>query len=348
MPTIDELRMLQALPLDMKIRRTQQRIKEWVNYYGENGVYVSFSGGKDSTILLHLVRELYPNVEAVFSDTGLEYPEIRAFVKTFGNVTMVRPKMRFDEVIKQYGYPLIGKEVAEAIFEGRRAILQGKETAKLRKVLGTLPPKKDGTPTRYNYSKYEPLLHVDFLIGSKCCNVMKKHPMKQFEKKAKKQPIIATMADESLLRQTNWCRSGCNAFESNRPRSAPMSFWTEQDVLTYIKENNIKIASVYGDIVYDKNGAKYSETLCDCGGKLCTTGCQRTGCVFCGYGASLEKKGEGRFERLKKTHPRQYKYCMEGGEYSDNGLWVPNKQGLGMKHVIDEVNKLYGKDFIRY
>lgn len=45
MPTKDELRQLQALPLDLKIARTQQRIREWVRHYGIDGVYISFSGG---------------------------------------------------------------------------------------------------------------------------------------------------------------------------------------------------------------------------------------------------------------------------------------------------------------
>lgn len=103
MPSKEELQMLQALPLELKVMKTQQRIREWVQYYGENGVAVSFSGGKDSTVLLHLVRQLYPDIEAVFVNTGLEYPEIQQFVKTFDNVTILRPKMRFDEVIKNTG-----------------------------------------------------------------------------------------------------------------------------------------------------------------------------------------------------------------------------------------------------
>ena len=120
MPTRDELKLLQSLPLDVKVAKTKLRIHEWVRHYCTDGVYVSFSGGKDSTVLLHIVRELYPNIPAVFVDTGLEYPEIRQFVKTFENVEILRPKMRFDEVIKKYGYPLIGKEVAQRIYTARR------------------------------------------------------------------------------------------------------------------------------------------------------------------------------------------------------------------------------------
>lgn len=110
---------LRKLPLERKIQISQARIIEWYNHYHGN-VVVSFSGGKDSTVLLHLVRSIFPNVKAVFSNTGLEYPEIQKHVMSIDNVDIVRPTMRFDEVISTYGYPLIGKEVAEAIFYARR------------------------------------------------------------------------------------------------------------------------------------------------------------------------------------------------------------------------------------
>ena len=113
------LKELQALPLERKIAITQARIIEWYNAY-EGNVYVSLSGGKDSTVLLHLVRSLFPNVPAVFSNTGLEYPEIQKFAKSFDNVTTVTPKMNFVNVIRNYGYPLISKEVANAIWYARK------------------------------------------------------------------------------------------------------------------------------------------------------------------------------------------------------------------------------------
>ena len=95
MPTKEDLKILQAQDLDLKVMITKQRIREWVNYYGKDGVYISFSGGKDSTVLLHLVRELYPDIEAVFVNTGLEYPEIRDFVKTWDNVDWIKPQKSF-------------------------------------------------------------------------------------------------------------------------------------------------------------------------------------------------------------------------------------------------------------
>jgi 3'-phosphoadenosine 5'-phosphosulfate sulfotransferase (PAPS reductase)/FAD synthetase len=99
---------------------TKYRIRQWIEEYGEDGVYVSFSGGKDSTVLLHLVREDYPNVPAMFVDVPTQYTELRDFVKTFDNVDIVKPKMSFMEVCRKYGFPLISKEVSESVYGAKR------------------------------------------------------------------------------------------------------------------------------------------------------------------------------------------------------------------------------------
>ena len=127
MPTISELRSMQAAPLGVKILITQSRIREWVNYYGKDGVYISFSGGKDSTVLMDIARGMFPDLLAVFLDTGLEYPEIRQFVKRFPNVKWLRPKKTFKQVIEEYGYPFISKEVSARVHGARlyvRSVLE--------------------------------------------------------------------------------------------------------------------------------------------------------------------------------------------------------------------------------
>lgn len=343
MPTQEDLKYFQSMPLDIKVAMTKTRIREWVTFYGVSGTYISFSGGKDSTVLLHIVRELYPDIPAVFVNTGLEYPEIQAFVKTFDNVTILTPKMPFNKVISEYGYPFISKEVSSKI-QGARA---GHPWA-LKFVNGeALDP--DGNPSRFNITKYKPLISTDFRISPECCNVMKKGPVHDYSRRNDRMAIVATMADESMLRTQMWVKQGCNAFEAKNPTSKPMSFWTQEDVLEYIVQNNIKIPSVYGDIVKTNNQYQYSmfEDQKEC--RYRTTGCDRTGCIFCGYGAHLNN--DDRFLRLKETHPKQYNYCIGGGEYDIDGIWKPNKSGLGMGHVIDTLNELYsrnGKAFINY
>ena len=339
--TKEDLMMMQALPLSVKVRMTETRIRQWVQYYGEDGVYISFSGGKDSTVLLHLVRGLYPDIPAVFVNTGLEFPEIQNFVKRFDNVEILTPKMRFTDVITKYGYPFISKDVSRNVYYARRC---GPDSTSYKKLFGI----EDFTKSKFAHPKYAPLYDADFMISDECCAVMKKRPAHSYSKQTGKMAITGQQANESVLRMQHWLQQGCNAYDNITPVSNPLSFWTEQDILQYIKTENIEIASVYGDIVQvDEYGYEYDFTLDDkCQYK--TTGCSRTGCIFCGFGAHLEK-GEGRFQRLKKTHPKQYDYCMGGGAHdTEDGLWKPTKDGLGMAYVIDQLCRIFGKDFIKY
>lgn len=132
---INELKLMQNYPLDIKIEKTKRRIQEWYEHY--NGeVYVSFSGGADSTVLLDIVRKIYPDIPAVFVNTGLEYPEIVKFVKEFENVQILRPKMNFKQVINTYGYPVVSKSVANCVRYAKKNLEEGKDTFKLRQMRG--------------------------------------------------------------------------------------------------------------------------------------------------------------------------------------------------------------------
>ena len=218
---------MQHYPLHVKVGCTQARIME---YYREmNGrVYVSFSGGKDSLVLLDIVRRLYPNTLAVFCDTRLEYPELRAFIKTVPNVEWLRPKVTFQEIITSHGYPVVSKELARTLYYARR----GSEWA-LQKMNGNF---KDGTRAeRYQrHLKYRYLLDAPFPISGACCEEMKIKPFRRFETLSGLHPITGTMAEESFLRQSNWMKNGCNTLRRRRAMSSPLSFWTEQDILRYL------------------------------------------------------------------------------------------------------------------
>jgi len=287
----ERLRQLQQLPLERKVGFTAARLTEWYNHY-EGQVYVSFSGGKDSTVLLHIARKLFPEIKAVFIDTGLEYPEIREFVKTFDNVDIIRPKMSFKQVIDKYGYPIISKEVSRAV-HGARVTPLGCRAEQLGII-----PKTGRYGERYNLSKYQYLIHAPFKISDQCCAIMKKSPANQYRSHNGLMPMTATMTEESKLRETSWIRHGCNLFDSKKPISNPMSFWTEQDVLQYVRLKNILIASVYGDVLMDECGKFY------------TSGCCRTGCMFCLFGI-VHDKIPNRIQRMAITHPKQWKYCLD-------------------------------------
>lgn len=338
---IEDLRQRQSLPLQAKILMTQRRIREWVDYWHDD-VYVSFSGGKDSTVLKHIVDSMYDNIPAVFVNTGLEYPEIQQFVREIKagkyecfnpDVEIIRPEMRFDEVLQKYGYPVISKEVSQVLYEARAMLAKGKtDGAQLRKLRGEKLD-KNGNKSTFNMERHAYLLDAPFQISHKCCDVMKKNPVKGYEKQTGRKPMVATMAAESVLRMNKWLRYGCNAFDMNRPMSQPMSFWTEQDILHYIKEYNVPYCPVYGDIrvkpqadiiegqinLIDYLGCYEAEDTLE------TTGCNRTGCTFCMFGCHLEKE-PNRFQRMKATHPKQYEYCMNQ---------------LGLKEVLEYINVPY-------
>ena len=205
---------------------------------------------------------------------------------------------------------------------------------------------------RSNYSqvRYKFFLEAPFEISNQCCNIMKKNPAHNYHKQTGRNPITAQMASESRLRTQKWLQNGCNAFNTTIPTSNPMSFWTEQDILLYIKLHNLPICSVYGDVVIDYDKADIIEGQMDISdflddGKelfdkdnlpLKTTGCSRTGCCLCGFGCHLEKKGEGRFELLKETHPGIYgllDVCKNNGVTMREAIEWTNKH-LDSKHQI--------------
>lgn len=336
-----ELKQMQSLPLQAKIQMTRQRIRAWVDEFGEYGVYVSFSGGKDSTVLLDIVRKDYPNIEAVFVNTGLEYPSVRQFALSKENVTELRPTMNFRDVIIKYGYPIISKEVSQTLWEAQKSAIEGKNipTYRLKKLNGEAVD-KDGNPSQYNIPQWRFLLNAPFNISHKCCDVMKKNPAKKYEKDNQSNGFIATMADESRLRQEKWLKYGCNAFDLKRPQSNPMSFWTEQDVLTYIHTYNLAIADAYGQVVVKNDGIDgqinihdYLGDYRDC--QYETTGCKRTGCIFCGFGITQDKQ---RFVRLAEQEPKLCDYVMRSGGFCESGMWQPSKDGLGYWFVLEWLN----------
>lgn len=343
--TKGDLQQMQAVPLAGKILMTKRRIREWYDYF-DGQVYVSFSGGKDSTVLKHIVDSMYSDVPAVFVNTGLEYPEIQRFVREVkagkydcfnDDVDILRPEMRFDEVIRKYGYPVIGKKQARFIRDLQNAHGQNDATVNLH--LTGYNRQGVYCSTMRLADKWHYLKDAPFHISEQCCDVMKKTPAKRYDAASGCVPFTAMMASESQQREKEWKRTGCNAFDGKRPMSKPMSFWTEQDVLAFLKDENIPYCSVYGDIEASDGENDYASTLIE--KPLRCTGCQRTGCMFCGFGAHLEK-GENRFERMKRTHPKHYDFCIGGGAYDPaDGLWKPNEKGLGYGRVLDYIGVRY-------
>lgn len=177
-----DLAQMQSLPLDVKIRMTERRIREWYEEF-DGEVYVSVSGGKDSQVLAHIVKNLYPDVPCVFVNTGLEYDSVRLKGYELAD-EILRPEMNFVQVITKYGYPVISKEVAQTLHECQIRKMKGLDspTYRMDKLNGTLIDKKTGKLSSYNIPHYKFLLDAPFRISHKCCDVMKKKPCKTYEK----------------------------------------------------------------------------------------------------------------------------------------------------------------------
>lgn len=329
--TYEDLKTMQSWPLERKIRVTQTRIIEWYQHYNGN-VAVSFSGGVDSTVLLDLARRVYPDIKAIFVNTTMEFPEIIQFVKSHDNVIVLSPKTNYGRVIKEYGYPVISKEVANYIhrmktydgcYEAYKNGIHLKPTEWLREnassvpfpflkcmfgfskhtlsdfiQTGIMPKSKYCIPKQWRY-----LIDADFLINDRCCYHLKKAPVKKYCGKNNIKIMVGTMAEESLLRRQIWLKQGCNAFDAKEPKSAPLSFWTHQDILRYLQITNIQYCDLYGDIVRLENGL------------LKFTGYQRTGCAGCLFGCHLDKE-PNRLQTLKLTHPAIYKYLFDKLDYA--------------------------------
>lgn len=331
--TNDDLKMLQALPLDIKIRKTQLRIQEWYEKFGGQ-VYVSRSGGKDSDVLGDIVKKMYPDVPHVFVNTGLEHDSVMKHGIDVAD-EVIRPGIRFDDVLIKFGYPVISKRIAGYTNSAKNNI----NSVSAKYLKGEI----EGTIFGGN-GKYAFLIEAPFKISNQCCYQMKKNPVEKYAKEINSRPIIGTMAAESSQRKYKWIKSGCNAFNEKHPTSQPLSFWTEQDILHYIKLHNIEIAEAYGEIVYiDNDGMEYDNDFFNTDMKLSTTGESRTGCVFCMFGITHDTD---RFLRLKEREPKKYNYVMRGGKFDEDGMWIPDN-GLGYKFIIDWLNEHGGYD-IKY
>lgn len=243
--TEEELKERQALPLDDKIKLSIDTIEEFYKIT-DGKMYVSFSGGKDSTVLLHLVRSVYPNTAAMFLDTGLEFPEITEFVKTKENITWIQPEMSFREVVTELGYPVGGKVLAGFVDGARRGM--------------PFAIQQMNRDTKYGYKKYKWLLDAPFRISKKCCYRLKEAPAAKYFNEFRLHPIIGSRAQESRMRKKWWIEKGEIHSNSRIMKSLPLSTWMDEDIEGYIKKYNLEISPIYN------------------------MGYVRTGCAFCMFG----------------------------------------------------------------
>ena len=280
--TYQELKYRQGWTLEQKIDHAVGAVSSFMERIDDKG-YISFSGGKDSCVMLDIIRRFVKrNVPAVFCNTGNEFPETIKFVREMENVIIIRPEIHIRQLIEKYGFPLVSKEQSRYIYQAKHT--KSKKLRNIRLFGGTKGIGKIA-------EKWKFLINAPFDISEKCCDYLKKKPFEKFYRKTGLYPIIGTMAGESRLRMQKWFKQGCNSFESKMIASYPLSIWTESDVWTYIRKFNLPHSPIYN------------------------MGIRRTGCMFCGFGC--HQKGDRRFYFLKEYKPKIYEHFVQ---MSNNGI----------------------------
>ena len=285
------------MSLDDRIRDAQHRIEElWNETDGK--CYVSFSGGKDSTVLLALIKmcqDLYTvgDIPAVFSNTGIELGVTVDFVRWvkenyYPNVQVIRPVKSFDWVLKNEGKPVKSKMKSKDLHQYH----YGKRTEKLLLLLiGKAGTGKSSAKHKLG-DKDMHLLHddLDIVPSDKCCAWMKKKP---FEKYAKDTGMKGAMqgvrqgeggARDSAVTTRLW-RGGklCTWVKNGIIQKAPIIDWSDEDVEEFIQKYNVPLSDAY---------TKY--------------GFKRTGCMGCPYSRDIASG----LEYLWKHEPNRYKASM--------------------------------------
>lgn len=283
--------------LDQKIADAIEKIDLFYNRM-EGKTYIGYSGGKDSTVLRHLVDSYckafgHPDPPLVFNNTTNEFKEMIAFVKAQGDrVIWLKPKMTFAQSLIKNGYPVVSKEQAQYIREAK--------STKSKKLLYLRMNGRGGDKGSQGMisKKWQFLVNADVKVTEKCCKILKKDPAKAFEKETGLSGFLGTTTEEGTLRKQSALKFGCNIYSDTRSLSRPMLIWTEKDVWAYIKRYDLPYCSIYDDQVIDG---------------VIIPGEERTGCAYCGFGQHLEQKrtGMNKFQRLSYREPNRYKSFMD-------------------------------------
>lgn len=347
-----ELVMLQSLPLDIKIAKTKLRIREAIEHFGVDQLYVSISGGIDSTNMEHIISQVEKedgiskgSIPRVFSNTGNEYDGVLKNARRLADVE-VKPERPFYQVITEEGYPVGSKKVSRMLRDIQNPTEDNIATVKLY----TTGIKRDGTISKHFKlpKKWESFINSPVRCSEKCCYYIKKEPLYRYAKETgRKAAFVAVTAEEGGTREQGYLQTGCNAFDGSHPQSKCKGFWTNNDELMYGLLYGIEYPPEYGEIVFEDTGKKATKEDVEQAIKegkilnLTTTLEKRTGCVCCTYGVTMEK-GENRFQRMKRLYPKRYKFCIYGGEIKDG--YLRPKNGLGLGYILDMMGIPYDNE----
>lgn len=253
----------------------------------EHNSYLSFSGGKDSTILHYLLDLALPNnqIPRVFIDTGIEYNSIREFViemaKTDSRFVLLKPQSPIKQTLEKYGYPFKSKMHSDWL---KRYQAKGM-TKFVKNYLG------EGEKTLFRgcpkMLKFQFTEDYPLKVSDMCCIKMKEEPLKKWAKENNKAfPILGVMREEGGRRS----KAQCIVVKDKHIKAfQPLAVITKEWEEWFIKEYHIKLCELY----YPPYNFR------------------RTGCKGCPFALDLQEN----LETMEKYFPNERKQC--------EAIWKP-------------------------
>ena len=235
-------------------------IRNIIKSYGEDKFYISFSGGKDSTVLHYIIDEALPEnkIPRVYFNTGVEYTDILKFVRSIKKkderIQIVNSNVHIPTMLKEKGYPFKSKDHSHKVNVYQNSGM----TKTIKKYLSG--DNDDGTPSQFKCPKtlrYQFSEDFDLKISDRCCFELKKKVAIKWEtENNRKIAILGLRMAEGGVRETH---KGCAVFDSDNKlkKFKPLNPVSNEFVDWYIKTRNIKLCRLYYEpFNFDRTGCK--------------------------------------------------------------------------------------------
>lgn len=320
---IADFRVKQQLPYEFKVAYAEVRAREFYRECASRDLNCHVSvGGLDSITLYIFLKSIGIDVPAV-SVSGLEDRTIQKVHEKLGIIRLKPLKSKVD-VIKEFGFPVLSKEIANKISllqrpsEDNKTVRHAIITGETGKYGGNRSNTRMKLSQRWlelfggyeNKNESVNYLKPDFLVSDKCCYYLKEKPCDNWAKENNSVPYLGLMASEGGRRQKSLMINGCNYFGASTIRSAPFAIFGRQDLLRLALDLHVPVPEVYGTIEKDSDGNLY------------TTKAQRTGCSMCGFGIQMEKIRPHRFDLLYRNNPAEWDFWMNKVGFGDVFDWI--------------------------